>query len=198
MPPIRPISCWSFRRLPVLALLLAVAAHAQQPTLTPVDPQVLQQQTPPGGVLLAHGGPPCGAGDLYFVQSGRYSAQELGWARQSFALIYFYEQGMSNAAILEYGTGHRVSRARADALMRSPDYLAWAGERGRAALEKLREARRVYLAQARKSDATLNNQGQEAFDKLPEVAAFRAARRAARAWLVERMGLQVKPDLARC
>jgi len=185
------------RLLPALALLLCLGAHAQEPTLTPVDPQVLQKQTPPGSLLLAHGGPPCGAGDLYFVPTGR-SAQELDWGRQSFALIYFYAAGMSNAAILEYGTEHHISGAQADALMKSPGYLAWLGERGRPAMEKLREARKAYLAQARKSDATLNNLGQEAFDKLPEVAAFRQARRAARAWLIERLGLQVKPDLARC
>ena len=186
------------RLLPALVLLFSLAAHAQQPTLAPVDPRVLQRQTPPGNVLLAHGGPPCGAGELYFVEAGRYSAQELGWGRQSFALIYFYEEGMSNAAILEYGTDHHISRAQADALMESRDDSAWLGERGRVAMVRLREARKAYLAQARKADATLNNMGQEAFDKLPEVAAFRTARRAARAWLIDRMYLQIRPDLLRC
>ncbi|HEX4327016.1 MAG TPA: hypothetical protein VH105_09360 [Burkholderiales bacterium] len=184
--------------LPAAALLLSLCAHAQEPSLTPVDPQVLQKQTPPGTTLLAHGGPPCGAGDLYFVQQERYSVQEITWARQSFGLIYYFEPGMSNAAILEYGTEHHISRAQSDAMAKSSDYLGWLGERGRPAMEKLRETRKAYLAQARKADATLNNAGHEAFDKLPEVAAYRAARRAARAWLIEKMGLQVKPDLLKC
>ena len=185
-------------RLFPFALLLSCVAHAQEPSLMPVDPQVLQKQTPAGTTLLAHGGPPCGAGDLYFVQQERYSAQDLTWARQTFGLIYYFEPGMSNAAILEYSTEHHISRAQAEAMMKSPDYLAWLGERGRPAIEKLRETRKVYLAQARKADATLNNAGQEAFDKLPEVVAYRSARRAARAWLIEKMGLQVKPDQLKC
>ena len=82
-------------------------------------------------------------------------------------------------------------------MFKSAPYLEWLGERGQAAMRQLGEARDAYLAHAADIDA--RNKGKSAAaEKLPEVLAFRQARRAARTWLIDKLDLQAKADKTAC
>ncbi|HEY4374780.1 MAG TPA: hypothetical protein VGN52_22860 [Burkholderiales bacterium] len=152
---------------------------------------------PAGYVFLAHGGPLCGEGHNYFVARDHYKPQELDWGRQTFGYIYHYHKGLDYSFILEYIADFPLSEAQADALFKSAPYLDWLGERGQAAMRQLREARAAYLAHAAGIDA--QHKGKPAgAEKLPEVVAFRQARRAARTWLIDKLELQAKADKTAC
>lgn len=184
-----------FRRRRVVSALAGFAA------LHVFAPRAAQAQKAPGApvgyVLLAHGGPLCGEGHSYFVPKDRFKPQELDWGRQTFGYIYHYRKGLDYAFVLEYIADFPLSQEQADALFKSAPYLEWLGESGQAAMRQLREARDAYLAHAADIDA--RNKGKTGgADKLPEVAAFRTARRAARTWLIDKLDLQTKADKTAC
>jgi hypothetical protein len=175
-------------------LLIALAFASQ---LAPVLAQSSKVTAPPGLLLLARGGPLCGEGHEYFVPDGRYKPQEIDWARQTFGFIYLYRKGLDYPYILEYIADQPLPAGQAEALFKSPPYLDWLGSSGQAAMRELRVARELYLGHA--ADIEARNKGKAgAADKLPEVAALRQTRRAARAWLIEKMALQVKVDKTAC
>jgi hypothetical protein len=173
--------------------LVPVPARAQSPTAAPAP----KGDAPPGLLLLARGGPLCGEGHGYFVPAGRYKPQELDWARQTFGFIYLYRKGLDYPYILEYIADQPLPAGQAEALFKSPPYLDWLGSSGQAAMRELGAARALYLSHA--ADIEARNKGKPgAADKLPEVAALRQTRRAARAWLIDKMALQVKADKTAC
>jgi hypothetical protein len=174
-----------------------IAALALAPLFARAQAAAPKIEAPAGYQLLARGGPLCGEGHDYFIPSERYKTQEIDWARQTFGFIYQYRKGLDYPYILEYIADFPLPAAQADTLFKSPPYLDWLGTAGQAAMRSLRESRELYVSHA--ADIEARNKGHAAAaDKLPEVVAFRQARRAARAWLIEKMALQVKADKTAC
>ena len=187
MPPL------SRRRLIALAFASPLA-----PWLAfPAQAAPLQIDAPPGHLLLARGGPLCGEGHDYFIPTERYKTQEIDWARQTFGFIYQYRKGLDYPYILEYIADYPLPAEQANALFKSPPYLDWLGRGGQAAMRTLSETRDLYLSHAADIEARYKGKHGGA-DKLPEVVAFRQARRAARTWLIDKMQLQVKVDKTAC
>lgn len=175
-----------------------IAALAFFPLLAPVRAGAAARIDAPAGYqLLARGGPLCGEGHDYFIPSERYKTQEIDWARQTFGFVYQYRKGLDYPYILEYIADFPLPAAQAETLFKSQPYLDWLGASGQAAMRTLREARDLYISHA--ADIEARNKGKAAAaDKLPEVVAFRQARRAARAWLIDKMSLQVKAEKTGC
>lgn len=196
----------------IFLLLIAIATEVAAQTWAEALDANLRARTPKGYTLLTEGGPPCGPGHYYFVQSGAFPEQHLVWAKRTFAIIYFpvghsyvateytvAEPLATQEARLRFAShsifqelqGKRSVDYEVEELFATPEYLNWLGRKGKALVERVLTTRAIYLAQLDSLPPPTNLR--ELLRAKP-VSDYRQARRAAHRFLIDKLQLRVVGD----